>query len=113
MLVDIKNEEHYYSLPGHDPNQGQQHLPVNMVYRAMIYVSDTFKSTDIQNVIMTMWEVDLSPSKIGMALSTLTTVRYVERMTRTSPYVYGKTPKYIYNLREKMRDKTIDNLSSI
>lgn len=94
MMIDIQNEEHYYSLPGLDPNIGHQHLPRNMIYRAMIYLCKEFTSTEADQVLEKLWGIKLSTAQRGRALRDLWELGYVKRLGKKSPYRYMKTVLY-------------------
>lgn len=103
-MIEIQNSEHYYSLPGAQPNKQQQHLPQNMIYKAMIYLTQTFTQDEVRTVLKKLWGIEINNQKASVGLRVLRELGYV---TRGKPgkgiYLYRKTPKYDQELMQRLR----------
>jgi hypothetical protein len=106
-MIEIKNEEYYYKLPGYHPHQYQQHTPINMVYRTLQFMPKTFYERDMRKTVEEMWGVKRRKGVFGMVLRELAVLGYVNivkeklKYTTTSINRYTILPYYYTELEVK------------
>ena len=108
-MIHIENIDDYLSYPGLHKNVFKQQLPEDMVYRAMIYLTETYTTEEVQLELKKVWGIDLSKQQITVGIRRLREAGYLTRHGRKSPYKYKKTPTYIRDLQVKLRDRAPDN----
>lgn len=102
-MKQIHNEDKYYSLPGYDPNLHQQHKPINMIYKTMLYLPHSFKAYEAKEKILELWCVNLHTAQIGRKLRELTEAGMVTRRHMEpgfNRYTYTKTHRFYEATRD-------------
>ncbi len=93
-MIKIKNEEYYYSLPGHDPMLYQQHTPLNMVYRTLQFMPQTFYERDLRKKIEDMWGVKKRRGVFGVILTDMENIGYVKIVKEKTKHSASKINRY-------------------
>lgn len=108
-MIHIENIDDYLRHPGLNKNLYRQQLPENMVYRAMIYLTKTFTTEEIQLILRKLWGIELSKQQITVGIRRLREAGYLYPNGKKSPYYYKKTPLYIRDLQVKLMERGMEN----
>ena len=93
-MIQIENEELYYSLPSYTPNKFTQHTPENLVYKTMMFTPDRFYADELRRIAEQKWGTPLSNQVAGHALRVLYENGYITRRKIRGTYRYYKTQLY-------------------
>ena len=86
-MIEIQNEELYYSLPKTGTTPNNHHTPPNMALKTIIYLPDKFYASQVRLKIKELWGVDMSISKVSRAIRVLYDANLLSR-TRPDNYDY-------------------------
>ena len=94
MIEITRNEEEFYRLPKIGNVRYTDHTYQNLMYKAMTYAENEFWASDLREILLERFGIEVNASQAGKGLRSLWEKKYVTRETVGSAYFYNKTAKY-------------------